>query len=155
MLKSLKPSSQPRTKRLDDMSLSGRQRLEMSRTFDLRVNHVIDMASVLTTEQILHSNEAIDELINDLHNKNMRVSSPSMSKFNELFKGYHVDFDQDEFAQDLYSAGLFDYLVCFAKPADDDGEWCKTKSRWFYAKTIDDAWQMAIEWVKSSQEALV
>lgn len=129
--------------------MTAQDRLDAIRTHHMRVGKIICMASATSTRD---GNLVTEELIDDLLGE-MGVHHPSMAP---LLKSLAALIDEGEDDMEtclmqLADEGFHGYAVEFdspSKPCGDNPYFCSYYSTWVYADTIDEAWQMGIEWAK-------
>lgn len=142
--------------------LTGQQRLDTAEQFLLRVEAVVDLASVLGSSEYESPSGQLDEVLDDIWAGDRR-QHPSMHKLFDLAD--RIDGDDknnDELAYQLVQANFLGYLVQFATPvrrsATEHGcsfSWGHCFLNWFYAETIDEAWELAQSWSLQEKQAAI
>lgn len=129
-------------------AMTGQQRIEAIRSHHVRAGKIICMASATSTLDEMCAKDLIDDLIDDITNRHPSVQ--------QLQKAMNPLIDEGEDNTEALLAHLSDegfhgYAIEFNSPADECGDepyFGSFYTTWIYADTIEQAWQMGIEWAK-------
>jgi hypothetical protein len=141
-------------------NITGRKRAEQSFDANLRMDHVVDIASLIGSETLEGSRRRLDgpaeELLDWLLSDDYKVH-PSLEPLRELARqALPTDDDDLELLHEvLYVKGVFGLAVCFSTPVMErtgksswSFSWGYTTSTWIYAETYDEAWSLGVAWAE-------
>lgn len=128
--------------------MNSQERLDAIRTHHLRAGKIICMASAASTRDEMCSQDLIDDLVDNITNRHPSVQ-PLQKAMAPLFD--EGEDDTECLLALLSDEGFHGYAIEFNAPADECGDepyFGSFYTTWIYADTIDEAWQMGIEWAK-------
>jgi hypothetical protein len=139
-------------------AITGRERVTQSFDANLRMDHVVDIASLIGSDVLEGSprrlngpnEDLLDFLLGDY-----RVH-PSIEPLRHLAKqALDADESLESLHEDLYRNGVFGLAVHFSTPVMErtsktswSFSWGYTTSTWVYAETYDEAWKLGVAWAE-------
>lgn len=130
--------------------LTGAQRLEIAEQSLLRINSIIDFASVIGCGDHESPDGDLDDLFSELLAGDRRGFDKSVDTLFKLADSLDEDFkDSSELGLLMQDKNVLGYAVQFSTPVRKETGSCSWGScylRWFYGDTIDEVWGLAQQW---------
>ncbi len=143
--------------------LTGKQRLEITEQHLLRIEHIVDLAAALGSEQFEHPDGPLEEVLDDLLSGERRSIDASMHPLFDIADLIEGDYkDYCELAHQLARANKLGYVVQFATPVRQNAKenscaftWGHCYLNWFYAETMEQIWVLAQKWAEQEEQSAI
>lgn len=140
-------------------NLTGKQRCEAAFNANVRMQHVVDLASLHASEAFeVRLDGAAEDMVDDLLGDDCKIH-PSMEQLRVLVHQADDDGGTAILGDLLYHHNVLGLVVNFATPVmtktgktSYNYSWGYTQSTWVYAETYDAAWKLGVAWAEDKMQ---
>lgn len=139
-------------------NMTGKQRCEAAFNATVRMQHVVDLASLHASEAFeVRLDGPAEDMVDDLLGDDCKIH-PSMEQLQVLVRQADEDGGTAILGDLLYHHNVLGLVVNFATPVmTKTGKdsytysWGYTQSMWVYAETYDAAWKLGVAWAEAER----